>query len=90
MDGVLFYEISLPYLLFRNGDAFHGVPSERWIRIGVASCDGVDYIHTFNDLPKDGIATIELRRWPKSDEELTTIRIWSGIRHRHNTFLIEG
>ena len=90
MDDVLFYQTSLVYLLFSNCDAFHGIADKRGIGIRIAFCDRVDYIHTFNDLPKDSISTIEL--WPrsKSYEELTTIRIGSRICHRHNAFLIEG
>ena len=56
MDGVLFYQTSLLYLLFSNGDAFYRIAGKSGVCIRITFCNRIHHIHAFNDLPKNGIA----------------------------------
>ena len=46
------------------------------------SFDLLDHVVTLDDLSEDDVLAVEMRRCGSADEELRTIRVRSGIRHR--------
>src|SRR5437899_4576609 len=60
----------------------------RLARRPVLGTDGfhrLDHFVTLHDLSKDDVLAVEMRRVGGADEELRTVRVPSGVRHRQRT-----
>ncbi len=59
-----------------NGDCLHHLRHNGSVSIvGVTLCNGIDGVHTLDDLAEGGICTVKVRRCLMHDEELGSGRI---------------
>src|SRR5262249_10518510 len=47
----------------------------------VAARDAIDYFHTVDDLPEDGVAAVQMRLWRMRDEELAAAGVLAREGH---------
>ena len=76
-------------LFFGDRDGLDDIAAEGGVLLGVAAGDAVDHIHAADHLSENSVATIELIRGAKGDEELTTVGISSGVGHGNHPGLVE-
>lgn len=77
-------------LFLANFNRYNLITLKVGFRHRVSAGDVIDYIHTFNHLPEDGVTAVQLRGRHKGDKELAPVGVPSGIRHGKHTRLVKG
>src|SRR5690606_34851128 len=75
-------------LLAHDCDLVHDNGSDGAIVRAVDRCiaDGFHNIHAFDDFAEYGVPVIEMFLRAEGYEELTAVRVFTGVRHRENAF----